>query len=111
MVFFTTCNSTNTHHSERTWYCSVSDKNLNVKSEIGHVSSEFHRRRERFAFTVRKYEFENLKINQVDIILKDVIKDGKDKYFHRFEYRCENDIKIQHKTSGEVIFFQNNKRF
>ena len=54
MEVYTTCNSTNTHLSNRSWYCSSCDKNLNLKSKSGQFNSIFHKRRERFAFSVQK---------------------------------------------------------
>ena len=78
-----------------------------VNNKTGHIKSNFHKRREWFAFTVKKHEFDRLEINQKDNIVKDVIKDCKDKYLHSVEYRCEYDIKFEHKTSGEVIFKKN----
>ena len=44
-------------------------------------------------------------------MLKDVIKDCKDNYFHTFEYRCEYDLKFEHKKSGEVFHFTKNLNF
>ena len=51
--------------------------------------SNFHKRRERFAFTFKEHEFDNPEKTEIDDILKDVNKNCKDKYLHTFEYRCE----------------------
>ena len=59
---------------------------MNVETKTGHSKFYFHNRRERFAFTVKKYEFDIPEINQIDNILKDVTKDCKDKCFLTFEY-------------------------
>ena len=40
--------------TSRTWYCSLWEKNMIVHSKTGHIRSKFHKRRERFAFTVEK---------------------------------------------------------
>ena len=81
----TTCNSITTHFSNRSWYCSLCDKNMNVKSKTGKINSNFHKRRERFAFTVRKQETDNTEITRKDNIPEDVIKDHEDKYLHTFD--------------------------
>ena len=52
-----------------------------------HISSNFHKLRERFALTVKKYKFAYLENAQIDKIVTDVIKDSKDKFFHTFECR------------------------
>ena len=59
---------------------------MNVNS-TGHINSTFHRRRERFASTVKKHEFDNPEMNQKDDKPKDVFKNCKDNNFHTFEYR------------------------
>ena len=55
METYTTCNSTNTHFSKRIWYCSFCKENMNVTSKTGHYKPYFHKLRERFAFTVKKW--------------------------------------------------------
>ena len=79
---------------------------MNVKSKTGHIIFNFHKRRQRFVFTVKNYEFHNPEIIQIDETLKNVFIQHKDKYFQTFEYRCEYDIKFEQKTSGEVFFFE-----
>ena len=105
MKTYKICLPTKDHLSKRTWYCSLCDKNMNVNRETGHINSIFHKRRERFAFTAKQYEFDNPEFNQIGNMLKDVIKDCKDNYFHTFEYRCEYDMNFENKTSGEVFHF------
>ena len=104
METYLTCNSTNNHLGKWTWYCNLCHKNMNVNSKTGHINSNFHKRRERFAFAVKTYEFNIPEINQIDNILKDITKDCKDKYFHTFHYRCEYDIKFEHASSDEVFY-------
>ena len=41
----------------------------------------------------------------MDNIFEDVIKDCKDKHFHIFEYRCEYEIKFEHASSDELLYF------
>ena len=52
METYTTCNLINNPLSERTWYCSLCDENMNVLIETAFINSNFNKRRERFAFTV-----------------------------------------------------------
>ena len=80
--------------TSRTWYCSLWDKNLTVDSETGHIRCTFYKRREQFAFTVEKYEFDSPEITQMDKTLKYVINDCKDNCFHTIVYRFEYNIKI-----------------
>ena len=87
-----------------------------VHSETGHMRGKFHKRRKRFAFTVEKNEIEKHEITQIDYILKDVIKDCKEKFLQTFEYRYDYDIKFSHAgldagslcedqtSSGEVFY-------
>ena len=106
METFTTCTSTKLITAlEKKHGVVVCDKNMNVKSKTGHTNSIFHKRRERFAFTVKKYEFVNPEITQIYNILQDVVKDCKDKYFHTFEYICEYEINFERKTV-EVFHFK-----
>ena len=104
MKTYFTCESSNTQHGK--WYCSLCDKNnMNVKSKNGLLISIFHKCRERFALTVKKYEC-NPEIIQTDNILKDGIKDCQEKYFHTFEQRCKYDKKFKHMTPSEVFHFK-----
>ena len=47
-----------------------------IKSAL--IRSNFYKRRQRFAFIVKKRAFDNLEITQIDNILEDVIRDCKD---------------------------------
>ena len=58
---------------------------MNVNRKSGHIFYSFHKRREGFALPVKKYEFDNLGITQIDIILTEVTKDCIAKYFLFFE--------------------------
>ena len=86
---------------------------MNVVSKTVHINSDFHKQRERYAFFVKKYEFDNPDITQVDSIPTDVITDCKDNYFHTFEYWSEYDKKFKHKTSELINYtrFNNFKLF
>ena len=74
MDTYTTCMSNNTHLSERAWGCSSSDKNMDAQGKSGHIISIFHKRREQCAFTVKKFDFDNPQSNQIDDILKMLLK-------------------------------------
>ena len=41
METYTNCTSTDTHLSERTWYCSLGDKYMNVYGKTGHIRPTF----------------------------------------------------------------------
>ena len=100
MDTYTTCKSNNTHLSKTTWFGCLCYKKKNNNTNSGHINSNFHKRGERFAFTIRKNEIDNPEKNQKDNMLEGVIKDWKENWFHSFEYRCEHDIRIEHKISG-----------
>ena len=84
MHIYTTRISTNNHLGR--WCCSLRDKNMNVKNKTEYINSNVNKRRERFAFTVKKYDFDILEINRKDILLENVIKDCRYKFFHTFEH-------------------------
>ena len=100
-----TCKLNKTHLSKKTWLCSFCDKNTNDNFETGQINSNLHKRRERFAFIVKKYKFDNPEITRIYNILKDVIKVCKDKLFHTFEQRWEYANEFEYKTSGEAFHF------
>ena len=52
---------------------------------------------------LKKCEFDNPGTNQTDNIIKGGIKHCKEKYSHTFDYRCQYDKKLEHRTSGEVL--------
>ena len=107
METHSTCASTNTRLSKRTWFCSLCDENMNVNGKVGLIDSNFHKRKERFAFSVKQYGKTNPEFFQTKSIYKDVIKDCEHKFFHNFEYRCKYDKKLAHSSSVKVFYFTN----
>ena len=63
---------------------------------MGNIKPTFHKRGERFAFTVKKVEIDNPEKTQKDNALADFIEVCKDKLFHIFQYRCEIGMKFEH---------------
>ena len=55
---------------------------MKVKSKTRLNNSLFHKRRVRFAFTVKKYDIDKPEILQINNILKDNFKDCTDKSFY-----------------------------
>ena len=53
---------------------------MNVISKTGHIRSDFHAGKKRFAFVATKKEFDKPETTQVDSILKGVIKYCKYKF-------------------------------
>ena len=88
--------------TEKTWQCQTCKRDVTIKAISVQIKSELHKRRERFAFTVKKFEFDKLEFSRKDIRLKDVITDFKVKFLHTFQYRC--DIKITNQTSSVEVF-------
>ena len=61
---------------------------MTVHNKSGHILSNSHKSRERFASTVKKDDFDNHENSQKDKTVRDVVKDCKAKSFHTFECRC-----------------------
>ena len=80
------------------------DKNMNVNSATGQINFSFRKRKKRFAFIVKKHQFDILENTQVDNLFKVVIKGCKDKCYRTFGYRCIYDTKLIDRTSGEVFY-------
>ena len=59
MHTYATCIPTDNQLSKRTGYYSLFHRNMNVNSKTGHIHSNFRKRREKFAFTIKTYEFDN----------------------------------------------------
>ena len=76
------------------WYCDICDKTNNVESISKLINSETHIHKKQYGANVKEYEFNNPDIDEVDYILKDTYKDGRNKYFHSFENRWVYDIKF-----------------
>ena len=106
MDIYATRRSTKTYLDK--FFCRLCDTNMNVKSKTGHINGNVLRRRAQLVFTGEKYDFDNPEINQIGILLKDVIKLCKDKYFKYFEYGYEHDIKNERNAPGEVFCFKIN---
>ena len=89
----------------RTWWCTFCDKSMNFASKTGHINCNFHKRQEPFAFIVEKYESDSPKTIQIDKTLTKTTNDCKDKCFATFGYRTEHNMKIEHRITGEVVYF------
>ena len=60
--------------TSKTWNCCSSDTKGNLYSKTGYYGSNFSKRREGFAFTVKKHDFDSPQTTQLDKRLTDVSK-------------------------------------
>ena len=54
-------------------------------------------------FVVKKYEFDEKDIHEIDYLLDDVIKDCRRNYFHTFEYNLVYDINFTNNSNNEEV--------
>ena len=52
---------------------------------------------------VKKYEFENPLIQNIDSIINKCYRDCHYKYFHTFNYECVYDINFKNITKNEIV--------
>ena len=54
---------------------------------------------------VKEYEFNNSRIQNIDSIIDNSIRDCHDKYFHTFDHICEYDLNFTNITNKEIVNF------
>ena len=59
---------------------------MTANGKTGHIKSNLHNCRKRYAFNVQNNEFDNPQLTQTDNILTDVNKDGKVIFFHTIQF-------------------------
>ena len=59
---------------------------------------------------VKDYDFNKPDIHEMDYLLDDIIKDCRNKYFHKFEYNLVYDIKFTNVSNNEEVSFTNTHR-
>ena len=82
----------------RTWYCDKWDKTIIIKSK----SEEFNSKTI-YGIVVKECEVVKPKYDEVDYILDDIIKDCRDKFFHKLENICTYDIKFLSFANNEEV--------
>ena len=50
-------------------------------------------------YVVNEYKFDNPFVTEIDSIIDKCFRDCHNKYFHKFKYRCINDIKPKNITN------------
>ena len=86
------------------WYCDICDQTIRFFSRLRHFNSKSHKHKREYGTVVKKYDFFNPKIDEVNNILNDTIKGCRNKHFFSFECRCVFHIKfINLKNDGELI--------
>ena len=54
---------------------------------------------------VKKYEFDNPPIQNIDFIIDNSIRECHNKYFHPFDHICENDLNFTNIGNNETVNF------
>ena len=91
------------------WYCEPCEKDINIITKSCHIKSAAHIENEVFSrinnnLTNKTYTYINPDVEQVDNLIKRAI-DECTQNFHRFKYKCEFVVKINHATHGNTNCF------
>ena len=54
---------------------------------------------------VKKYEFDNPPIQEIDSLVDNSIRDCHNKYFHTFDHICEYDLNFTNTTNNKTVNF------
>ena len=102
-------------NSKRMWYCDICKKDINFNTKSSHIKSATHIENEVISrinnnLTDRTYRYINPDYERVDNLVKSAIDDCT-KYFHRFKYKCEFVVKINHATHDTTNYFTITNKF
>ena len=84
------------------WLCDICQKEMMFNTKSKHITSNTHINRKENGIVVEKYEIIKPETDEVDDILREVIKDYREKFFHTFEKKCMY-INFTKKENNEVI--------
>ena len=65
---------------------------MNIITKSKHLKSNTHIHRKDFGTVVKKHEKIKPEHDETDYIFRDVLRDCRGKFCHRFEYRCMHDV-------------------
>ena len=58
----------------------------------------------------KEHDFNKPDIHQMDCLLEDIIKDCRNRYFYKFDYRLVYDIKYKNISKNQEVVFTNTHR-
>ena len=96
-------------NSKRMWYCEVCKKDINIITKSSHIESVSHIEIEVISRinnnpTDKTNTYINPDFDKVDDLVERAIDDCT-KYFHRFKYKREFVVKIDHASHGTTNYF------
>ena len=85
-------------------YCEACKKDINTNPKFSHIKSAAHIEKEVTSrinnnLTDKTYTYINPDFQKVDTLVERAIDDCS-KYFHRFKYKCEFVVELNHATHG-----------
>ena len=91
------------------WYCEACKKDIIINTIFSQIKCTTHIEKEVIAriinnLTDESYTYINPDFEKVDNLIKKAI-DECTQHFHRFEYKCEFVVKINHATHGNTNYF------
>ena len=88
-------------------YFDICDKTSNLKSISEQFSCKTELLKKEYSIVAKQYEFIKPKVDEIDYITEDVIKNCRDKFFLNFEYRCVYEIKFVYIANKEEVNLPN----
>ena len=85
------------------WCCDICNKTINIKSKSKRFNSKTQIHKKKNGVVFKDYEIIKPESDGIRYIIKDVIKDCRDKFFHTFEYRCVIDITSINIANNEEV--------
>ena len=102
-------------NSKRMWYCEVCKKDINIKTKSFHIKSAAHIENEVMSrindnLTDKTYTYINPDFEKIDNLVKRAI-DECTQDLHRFKYKCELNVELNHATHGNTNYFTLTNKF
>ena len=96
-------------NSKRMWYCDVCKKDIKINNKSSHIKFAAHIENEvisriNILLTDKTYTYLNPDFEKVDNLNRRAIDDCT-KHCHRFKYKCEFVVKLNHATHGTTNYF------
>ena len=96
-------------NSKRMWYRQACKKDIKINTKSSRIKTAAHIENEVYSrininLTDKTYSYINPDFEKVDNLVKRAIDDCT-KYLHRFKYKCEFVVKVNHATHGTTNYF------
>ena len=97
------------------WYCEACKTEININTKSSHIKSATHIENEvvsriNINLTDKTYRYINPDFEKLDDLVKSAIDDCT-QLFHRFKYKCEFVVKLNHAIHGNTNYFTLPKKF